>query len=158
MLSLLALVLRLWQLNTDLWFDELLTLLNYVRMPAGYIISRLPDQNNHIVFSLLSHASVQIFGESAWAVRLPSVLFGVMSLWALFLLGRRVLDTREALFACALTSVSYHHIWFSQNARGYMALLFFSLLATWIWFEAVRRKSWGWWFAYSLVVALGSDN
>ena len=155
LLSALALLLRLWRLNTDLWFDELLTLLNYVRMPVGYIIARLPDQNNHIVFSLLSHASVQIFGESAWAVRLPSVLFGVMSLWALFLLGRRVLETKQAFLACALATVSYHHIWFSQNARGYMALLFFSLLATWIWFEALRRNRWGWWIAYSVAVAGG---
>jgi mannosyltransferase len=154
-LSLIALGLRLWRLNTDLWFDELLTLLNFVRMPVGDIISRLPDQNNHILFSLLSHFSVRLFGESAWALRLPSVLFGVMSLWALFLLGRRVLGTREALAACALMTFSYHHIWFSQNARGYMALLFFSLLTTWIWLEGVRRQSWGWWIAYSLAVAGG---
>jgi 4-amino-4-deoxy-L-arabinose transferase-like glycosyltransferase len=154
-LSVLAFGLRLWQLNTDLWFDELLTLLNYVRMPFGFIIARLPDQNNHIVFSLLSHASVQLFGESAWAVRLPSVIFGVLSLWALFLLGRRVLNTREALLACALATVSYHHIWFSQNARGYMGLLFFSILATWIWVEARNRNDWRWWAAYVLAVALG---
>jgi 4-amino-4-deoxy-L-arabinose transferase-like glycosyltransferase len=155
LLSVLALGLRLWQLNTDLWFDELLTLLNYVRMPFGFIIARLPDQNNHIVFSLLSHASVQIFGESAWSVRLPSVVFGVLSLWALFLLGRRVLTTREALLACALATVSYHHIWFSQNARGYMGLLFFSILATWIWVEARKRNDWRWWAGYVLAVALG---
>ncbi|HKZ80638.1 MAG TPA: glycosyltransferase family 39 protein, partial [Pyrinomonadaceae bacterium] len=122
-LSLLGLALRLWHLNTDLWFDELLTLLNYLRLPLGDLVTSLPDQNNHLLFSVLSHASVSLFGESAWAVRLPSVLFGVMSLWALFLLGRRVVGTREALLACALMTFSYHHIWFSQNARGYMALL-----------------------------------
>jgi hypothetical protein len=154
-LSVLALGLRLWRLNTDLWFDELLTLLNYVRMPFGFIIARLPDQNNHIVFSLLSHASVQVFGESAWAVRLPSVVLGVLSLWALFLLGRRILNTREALLTSALATVSYHHIWFSQNARGYMGLLFFSILATWIWVEARDRKDWRWWAGYVLAVALG---
>jgi mannosyltransferase len=154
-LSMIALGLRLWRLNTDLWFDELLTLLNFVRMPLGDIITRLPDQNNHILFSILSHASVRIFGESAWSVRLPSVVFGVASLWALFLLGRRVLDSRGAFLACGLMAVSYHHIWFSQNARGYMALLFFSILATWIWIEAQQRQTWKWWIAYSVVVALG---
>src|SRR5438105_2211650 len=35
LLSLLALGLRLWHLNTDLWFDEVLTLLNFVRLPFG---------------------------------------------------------------------------------------------------------------------------
>ncbi|HLE62243.1 MAG TPA: glycosyltransferase family 39 protein [Pyrinomonadaceae bacterium] len=154
-LSLLGLALRLWHLNTDLWFDELLTLLNYLRLPLGDLVTSLPDQNNHLLFSVLSHASVSLFGESAWAVRLPSVLFGVMSLWALFLLGRRVVGTREALLACALMTFSYHHIWFSQNARGYMALLFFSLLATWLWLEALDRQAWGWWLTYSVAVTGG---
>jgi len=155
LLSAIAFGLRIWRLGTDLWFDELLTLLNYVRLPAGYIVSRLPDQNNHILFSLMSHASIRIFGESAWALRLPSVLFGVASIWALFLLGRRVLSTREALLASALMTVSYHHIWFSQNARGYMGLLFFSLLATWLWLEGLERQKWVWWFCYSLAVVGG---
>jgi mannosyltransferase len=154
-LTLLALALRLWHLNTDLWFDELLTLLNFVRLPLGDIVTSLPDQNNHLLFSVLSNFSVRVFGESAWAVRLPSVLFGVMSLWALFLLGRRVVGTRAALLACALMTVSYHHIWFSQNARGYMALLFFSLLATWLWLEALDRQAWAWWIAYSIAVTGG---
>ncbi|HKZ78779.1 MAG TPA: glycosyltransferase family 39 protein, partial [Pyrinomonadaceae bacterium] len=78
-----------------------------------------------------------------------------MSLWALFLLGRRVVGTREALLACALMTFSYHHIWFSQNARGYMALLFFSLLATWLWLEALNRQSWQWWIAYTVAVTGG---
>lgn len=154
-LTLVALSLRLWHLNTDLWFDELLTLLNFVRLPLGDLVTSLPDQNNHLLFSVLSYASVRLFGESAWAVRLPSVLFGVMSLWALFLLGRRVLGTRQALLACALMTVSYHHIWFSQNARGYMALLFFSLAATWLFLEAVDRQGWIWWLTYSVAIALG---
>lgn len=155
LLMVLGLILRLWRLNTDLWYDELLTLLNYVRLPAGHILSRLPDQNNHILFSLLSSVSVQIFGENSWAVRLPSVVFGVMSIWALFLLGRLVIGTRQALLASALITVSYHHIWFSQNARGYMALLFFSLLSTWLWLEALNRRGWSYWIWYCLAVTLG---
>lgn len=148
-------ILRLWRLDTDLWFDELLSLLNFIRQPLGEIVTRLPDQNNHILFSLLSHESVRLFGESAWAVRLPSVIFGVLSVVALFLLGRRLLGVREALLASALMTFSYHHIWFSQNARGYMALLFFSILSTWLWFEARDRESLIWWFAYSLAVTAG---
>jgi mannosyltransferase len=155
LLSVAAIILRLWRLNTDLWFDELLSLLNFVRQPVGEILTRLPDQNNHILFSLLSHESVRLFGESPWAVRLPSVVFGGLSIWALFLLGRRLLGEREALLASALTTFSYHHIWFSQNARGYMALLFFALLAMWLWFEALERNSWKWWLAYSLAVTGG---
>lgn len=155
LLSVVALILRLWNLNSDLWVDEVFTLLDFVRLPVGQILTSFPNQNQHMFFSLLSHASMSIFGESAWAMRLPSVLFGVASIWALFFLGRRLFGTRESLLACVLMTVSYHHIWFSQNARGYMGLLFFTLLATWIWLEALSKNSWGWWFGYVAAVSLG---
>lgn len=154
-LSVIALVLRLWNLNSDLWVDEVFTLLDFVRLPVGQILTSFPNQNQHMFFSLLSHASMSVFGESAWAMRLPSVLFGVGSIWALFLLGRRLFGTRESLLACALMTVSYHHIWFSQNARGYMGLLFFTLLATWIWLKALSQNSLRLWLGYVVAVSLG---
>jgi 4-amino-4-deoxy-L-arabinose transferase-like glycosyltransferase len=154
-LTVLALGLRLWRLNSDLWFDELVTLLEFVRPPLGEIVTSFHSQNQHMLYSVLGYASVRAFGESAWALRLPAMLFGVASLWALFLLGRRVVGTLEALLACALMTVSYHHIWFSQNARGYSGLLFFATLATWLWLEAISRNSWGWWLPYAGVSALG---
>jgi hypothetical protein len=155
-MSILALGLRLWRSNTDLWHDEVLTLLDFARQPMGEILTSFPSQNQHMFFSVLARVSISLFGESAWALRLPSVIFGVASSWALFLLGRRLLGTREALLACALMTVSYHHIWFSQNARGYMGLLFFTLLATWLWLESLSRGAWRWWIGYAIAVALGA--
>jgi hypothetical protein len=154
-LTAIALALRVWRLDSCLWFDEVLTLVDFVRMPIGRILVLFPSQNQHMLFSVLAHASIAVFGESAWALRLPSVLFGVASLWALFFLGRRIIGVREALLACALLTVSYHHIWFSQNARGYMGLMFFATLATWLWLEAFARSGWRWWFAYAVVLPLG---
>src|SRR5262249_40201596 len=119
------------------------------------ILTTFPSQNQHMLFSVLAHASITSLGESAWALRLPSVLFGVASLWALFFLGRRIVGVGEALLACALMTVSYHHVWFSENARGYMGLMFFATLATWLWLEALARPGWRWWFAYAVVLALG---
>ncbi len=155
-LCLSALALRLWRLDTDLWHDEVLTLLDFVRAPYGEILTRFPAQNQHMFFSVLARFSLDLFGESAWALRLPSVIFGVGSVWALFLLGRRLLGEREALMACALMTFSYHHVWFSQNARGYMGLLFFTLLATWLWLEMLSRDGWLSPLGYAAAVALGA--
>jgi mannosyltransferase len=154
-LSVVALGLRLWALGSCLWFDEVLTLVDFVRPPLRHIVSSFPSQNQHMFFSLLAHGSLAAFGESAWALRLPSVAFGVASIWALFLLGRQLVGRREALLACTLMVVSYHHVWFSQNARGYMGLLFFATLSTWLWLEAQERRRWSWHVAYAVAVALG---
>jgi len=154
-LSTAALALRLWNLNSCLWFDEVLTLVDSVRAPLGQIVTQFSSQNQHMFFSVLARLSIEAFGEHAWSLRLPSVGFGIASLWALFLLGRRLFGESEALVACVLLTVSYHHVWFSQNARGYMALLFFATLATWLWQEALRRRGGSWYVAYALAVALG---
>ncbi len=154
-LSAIALVLRLWNLNSDLWIDEVLTLLDFVRMPFGQIVTSFPSQNQHMLYSILAHASTTAFGESAWSLRLPSVIFGLASIWAFFFLVKTVLGKREALLGSTLMTVSYHHIWFSQNARGYMGLLLFTMLATWCWLRALETNRFAWWSGYSIAVVLG---
>jgi mannosyltransferase len=155
LLSVLALALRIPGLNSCMWLDEVLTMMNFARPPAAWIFTSFPDQNQHLLYSLLAHGAMRIFGEQVWALRLPSVLFGIASIWALFLVGRRIVGEKEALIACALATVSYHHIWFSENARGYMGLLFFTCLATWLWLEALERNAWRLWIGYAAAVALG---
>lgn len=150
-----AFVLRFINLNSDLWVDEVYTLIDFVRESPGEIITNFSSQNQHMLFSLLAHASISTFGESAWAMRLPSVLFGAASLWALFFLARSIFDLRTAFLSAALMTVSYHHIWFSQNARGYMGLLFFTLLATLFWQQALKYDELKFWFGYALAVVLG---
>jgi mannosyltransferase len=154
-ISIIAFALRLWKLDTSLWLDEILTMVDFVRPPLGHILTSFPNQNQHMLFSILGHASIRLFGESAWALRLPSVFFGVASIWALYLLARKLMGIRPAIIACALMALSYHHIWFSQNARGYMGVLFFTLLATWLWLSAIDSGRWSTWIAYGVVLFLG---
>lgn len=150
-----GLALRLWKLDSGLWIDEVMSLVNYIRPPLGESFTSFPSQNQHMLYSLLGHLSTALLGESAFALRLPAVGFGVGSIWALFLLGSKVSGRREALLASALMTVSYHHVWFSQNARGYTGLLFFALLATWFWIRASRRGGIGPWAGYIAMVCLG---
>jgi len=86
-------------------------------------------------------------------LRLPAVLAGVLSVWAVFWLGKQVLDRRQAIIAAALLTVSYHHVWFSQNARGYTGLLLFTLVATGLFVEGMRRPARGLWLLYAISFA-----
>ena len=150
-------VLRSVGLNSGLWFDEIRTLLGYARIPLGQILATYDSQNQHVLYSLMAHSTVSTFGGAAWALRLPAVLFGVASLGAVYWFGTRVTSRREAILATALLTVSYHHVWFSQNARGYTALLFFTLVASGILldqFAARETHSWGPIGAYALAMAL----
>lgn len=125
-----ALGLRLVSLSAGLWIDEIQTLVDYVRLPLPQLLATFDSQNQHLLYSVLARVSSTIFGESAWSLRIPAVLFGVGSVAALFWFARTVATTREALLAVVLITVSYHHIWFSQNARGYTGLLLWTLVGT----------------------------
>ena len=127
---LLALVLRVIGLNAQLWYDEILTLTDFVRKPYGELVGDFSSLNNHMFYSLQARASILAFGESAWALRLPALLYGMASLVVLWLIGREAAGRRAALLAVLLLAISYHHVWFTQNARGYTALLFWTSLAT----------------------------
>lgn len=150
----LALALRAYKLDASLWFDEVETLVSYVRLPTGTLVTTYENLNNHMLHSLLAQLSVGLFGESAWSLRLPAMLFGVASIWALWRLAHEIVSPWEARFAALLMAVSYHHVWFSQNARGYTGLLFFGLLATWLLVRALRRPSARVWLGFGLCLAL----
>jgi 4-amino-4-deoxy-L-arabinose transferase-like glycosyltransferase len=156
-LLLAALLLRVIDLNDGLWFDEIRTLVGYVRQPAGHIVATYDSQNQHLLYSLLGRPLLLLFGESSWALRLPAVLFGTASLAALYWFGTLVATRREALLATALLTVSYHHIWFSQNARGYTALLLCTLIASGLLLKLVSARTaerWPLALAYAVVMAL----
>jgi hypothetical protein len=151
-----ASALYLYRLGEGLWYDEIVTYVNYVQAPLGEIISTYDDQNQHLLYSLLAHISFDLFGEGAWSLRLPAVIFGLGSIWALYLLGRELTGSREALLSAALLAFSYHQVWFSQNARGYTGLLFWTLLSSWLFVRALREGDRKLWVLYAIAVALGA--
>jgi uncharacterized membrane protein len=155
-LLVLGLSLRLYHLGTGLWFDEIETLVEYVRSPLGTILTDYHSTNQHPLYSVLARLSIVLLGESGAALRLPAALLGTASLWAFYRLATEVGDRREALLGTALLTVSYHHVWFSQNARGYSGLLLLTLLATTAFLRLLRdeRAGWGTAAEYGVAAAL----
>jgi mannosyltransferase len=130
-LLLLSTVLRLHRLGSQLWLDEIDAVLESIRRPAAEIVTRWPASTSHVLYDLCAHGLVRGLGESALVVRLPAALFGVAGVGALYAFADAALGHRVALAAGALLAVSYHDVFYSQNARGYTTLLFFALLASW---------------------------
>lgn len=80
----------------------------------------------------------KMFGDSEAALRFPSALFGVLSILIIFLIGLRLYSYREALLAAALTAVLWCPVFYSQDARPYAMLLFFTLLSSYCWIPMVE--------------------
>jgi mannosyltransferase len=154
-LVIIATVLRVLALNQQLWFDEIITLLDSARLPLARIVTEYGGQNQHMLYSILAHGSIRLLGEQPWTLRLPAVIFGVASVPALYFFGRLVTTNREALFASALMTVNYQHVWFSQNARGYTGLVFWTLLSSIFLVRCTKNGSQRDWVLYGITSALG---
>ena len=136
---------RFYRLDTDLWIDEIGSFRHAMSVSLVELIRTFHSPNHHLLNALLERASVATFGEHDWSVRLPAALFGVATIPAMYRLARPVMGWWQSLGVAFLTAVSYHHVWFSQNARGYTGYLLFAVLATgtlWRLIDAPDRRRW----------------
>lgn len=155
LLLVVATAARMIGLGQDFWIDETATAVTYLRLPWWKAAQTFQSANQHLLYSVLGSLSFAVFGESEMAARLPAVVFGVLGVGALYFLGRRVAPEREAVAATLLLAVSYHHVWFSQSARGYTGMIFFVILGTTFFLRALAGNRGRDWAAYVVCMTLG---
>ncbi len=149
-----AVLLRTFRMDLDLWLDEIATVRGYAARPLLEIFGSYLSPGNHLLNSLLVRISTSVFGVSEWSVRLPAVVFGIATIPAMYYAARLAMSRAASVGSALLLAVSYHHIFFSQNARGYSGYLFFILLGTALFGSVLRRESFLKWAAYVLVMSL----
>ncbi len=71
----------------------------------------------------------KVFGYTTFVARLYSAILGIISLYAIYLLGKELLNKRIGLIAAFILAVNYFHLYYSQDARPYILLLLFSILS-----------------------------
>jgi len=151
----LATLLRVYALGVGPWFDEILTHVRYVRIPLGQIVTSYDSQNQHLLFSVFARLTTWLLGDGVWQLRLPAAIFGVAGIAALWPVTLRLYGARIALLATALLACSYHHVWFSQNARGYTGLMLWTVLSGWYLLRGLEGEGNRAWCGYAVCVALG---
>lgn len=150
-----GILLRLPNLNESLWYDELFSTRNKLSGLRELAAFSLWDVHPPF-YSVLMFLWTGLFGDSEISVRFPPLLFGILTIILIYELARRVADEKVALLAAFLLSFSPVHIWYSQEARSYSALVFFLLIVVVAQLklnDAVVRPIW--FFVYSVVVFLG---
>lgn len=149
---LLATIVRLIGLDAPLWFDEIATISTHIRLSWSDMI-RDYSMNHHYFFSLQAKLSVAIFGDHIWAYRLPAMAFGVATVAAIWWLAKDIAGAVVAHSSALLTALSYHQVWFSQNARGYTELAFWSTLGLIFFLRGMKAPTWRVWIAFGVSLA-----
>lgn len=152
----LGAALRIVGSDSQLWYDEIETLVDSVRQPLVDLVTHFPSNNNHVLYSVLANLSISVFGEHPWSVRLPAIVFGIASIPLLYVLGKAVTSRFEAASAALLMALSYHHLWYTQNARGYTILLCVGLLTTHLALKGLRERRLAPWLMFGVVAAFGA--
>ncbi|KPJ56885.1 MAG: hypothetical protein AMS16_01715 [Planctomycetes bacterium DG_58] len=128
--------------NQSLWNDELWTWDTASMGTLGEMLteSRLArgEQTHPPLYFILQHFVVRHIGDSETVLRLPSAVAGVLTIAAVYLLGRRLYSDTEGLIAAALMAVVLFPVRYSQEARANSMVLLFALLATYFWVDVLR--------------------
>jgi len=112
--------------------DEVYTARHYAERYTGY---------TGPLFYYLVAVCVDIFGLKEWAIRLPSVLFGVLSIPAVYLVGRQIFNKKVATFGAIIALVNPHTIIHAQYARYYSGVFFFGLIAYYTYYLSIKSEN-----------------
>jgi mannosyltransferase len=126
----------------------------FATMPFREFLSTLWHyQGNMTLYYFMLRAWVHI-GDSEFMLRLPSMIFGVLTVLAIYGLAARLFGRLTGLIAAALLSVHGFHIAFSQMARSYSLLLFLLLLTMYLLVSAMESQSTRDWTLFTVSAAL----
>ena len=159
----LALVLRLPTLASPLIEDEAISFNRYFDKPLGSLIYNYYDTNQYTLLILLSKFSIWVLGVSEIAYRLPSFLAGIFSVPLTYMLGRVIkVPWPSAVISALLMGISWPHLKYSLEGRGYSLTIFLVLLATYSAFRLLSapRLRWGSVFivaGFAMTMALPSN-
>lgn len=156
---LVALFLRLVNLNQSLWLDEAINVVYAQSSNFWWFVTKYPIGDFHppgwfAILWIWGH----IFGFSEISVRLPSVILGVATVGFTFLLGRELFNKRVGILAAFFLAIAPLHIYYSQEARMYVLAVLSAILSFYFLNRLVFQKRWaGLGFMISLILVLSSD-
>jgi len=76
----------------------------------------------------VTYASIKLFGASNFSARLPFALFGIGSIFLLYLLTQSLISREGANVAVILLTFSFSFLLYCRNCRYYSLTIFFGLL------------------------------
>ncbi len=144
-LIIFAAVLRIPTLGSPLIEDEAISFNRYIDIPWQNLILVYQDTNQHTLYLLISKFFIWVFGETEIVYRFPSLLFGVLSIPLIYRLGMKMeFPWSSALLSSVLMALSWPHLKYSMEGRGYGITVFLVLLATLSAIQFLSNRRWVW--------------
>lgn len=155
----LSLVIRLISLNQSLWLDEAINVFYAKSNDFVWFVTKYPMGDFHPAgwFATL-WVWGNIFGWSETSVRMPSVIFGILTVLFTYLIGKELFSKKIGLVGALLLSLAPLHIYYSQEARMYSLSALAVTFSFYSFILFINKKKLGWFvFFLSMILVLYSD-
>jgi len=143
----LSFILRIISLNQSLWLDEATSAIVTKMSWMDMFVKFLPNDFHPPLYYILLKLWSFLFGYSEISLRLPSVVFGVATVYLVYLIGKRIANKNIGILASLFLATSGLHVYYSQEARMYSLATF--LVSSCVYFFLTKK-----WFLFSLFLML----
>jgi mannosyltransferase len=141
-------LLRIHSLDANsLWNDELMSVAYANSDGFWERLLRSATTINMAFYYVVLHFWLNL-GQSDFFVRLPSVVFGLLAIPAIYVLGARLFDRKVGIIAALLLAVHALHIEYSQEARSYSLAVLLAILSSLFLVRVIERSTPNNWLSY----------
>jgi hypothetical protein len=116
----------------SLWNDEGWTVWAVHSPYLADMLARVRGDVHPPLYFLLLDGWVRVTGESAYALRLLSTLFGMIGLGATYAVGKKLFDSQTGLIALVILGTASFFVYYNREARMYTLLLALGAAGTWV--------------------------
>lgn len=151
----LALILRIINLGQSIWLDEGINAVYVNELNFKQLFFEYPIGDFHPpLFHLVLKTFITFFQLSEWSLRVPSVIFGVMTVITTYLIGKRLYDNKTGVISALLIATSPLAIYYSQEARMYSLAAFLASLSVYFFVSVLKNDKVYNWIGFILATAL----
>ena len=127
----IGLFLRVFYIShQSIWIDEIASVISAKQatltevIKTSFITERIPP-----LYPMFLHFWIRVFGPLEFSIRIPSAIFGFLTIPIIFILSKSLFDNKVAVLSSLFLAISPFHIWYSQEARCFTMMLFLNLLS-----------------------------
>ena len=140
-----GLLLRLISINQSLWLDEATTAIVAGFSLTDFFAKFMPADFHPPLYYLVIHYWSLLFGTSEIAIRIPSVIFGLLTIYITYLIAKQFKSDNKSkiiwpIVPALFLATSGLHIYYSQEARMYSLATFLVTLIIYLFI----LKKWSW--------------
>lgn len=133
----IGLFLRVYNLgNESIWLDEGFSI-RVANLNLSHIISF--HDNNPPLYHIILHWWINLFGDSEFSVRFPSVIFGSLAIFMMYMVGNQIFDKDVGILSSLLLGLSVYHIGYSQEARTYSLSVLLTLFSMYFFIKLLKK-------------------